>query len=40
MMKLSTMLKVDSTVDKEWRSRIADRLLEQWEHGSSGRAPT
>jgi len=32
MMKLSTMLKVDNTVDKEGQSRIAERLLEQWEH--------
>jgi len=32
MMKLSTMLKVDSTVDKEWQSRIAEHMLEQWEH--------
>ena len=26
------MLKVDRTVDKEWRSRIAERMLAQWEH--------
>jgi Ser/Thr protein kinase RdoA (MazF antagonist) len=32
MMKLSMMLKVDSTVDKEWQSRIAERILEHWEH--------
>lgn len=32
MMKLSTMLKVDSTVDTQWRSRIAERMLEHWEH--------
>ncbi|MDQ2717643.1 MAG: hypothetical protein M3Z08_22350 [Chloroflexota bacterium] len=32
MMKLSTMLKVDSTVDTQWQSRIADRILEHWEH--------
>ena len=32
MMKLSTMLKVDSTVDTQWQSRIAERILEQWEH--------
>ncbi len=32
MMKLSTMLKVDSTVDAQGRSRIAERLLEHWEH--------
>ena len=32
MMKLSMMLKVDSTVDKEGQSRIAEHLLEQWEH--------
>jgi Ser/Thr protein kinase RdoA (MazF antagonist) len=32
MMKLSMMLKVDSTVDTRWRSRIAERILEHWEH--------
>src|SRR5579883_1693918 len=32
MMKLSTMLKVDSTLDAQWRSRIAENILEQWEH--------
>jgi hypothetical protein len=32
MMKLSTMLKVDSTVDTQWQSQIAERILEQWEH--------
>ncbi|HEX4207931.1 MAG TPA: hypothetical protein VHZ51_27770, partial [Ktedonobacteraceae bacterium] len=32
MMKLSTMFKVDSTVDTQWRSRIAERMLEHWEH--------
>ncbi len=32
MMKLSTMLKVDSTVDTQWQSRIAEHILEQWEH--------
>lgn len=32
MMKLSTMLKVDSTVDTRWRSRIAEQILEHWEH--------
>ncbi len=32
MMKLSTMLKVDSTVDTQWRSRIAERILSYWEH--------
>lgn len=32
MMKLSTMLKVDSTIDIRLRSRIADRILEHWEH--------
>jgi len=31
-MKLSTMLKVDSTVDTQWQSRIAERILEHWEH--------
>jgi Ser/Thr protein kinase RdoA (MazF antagonist) len=32
MMKLSTMLKVDSTVDTQSRSRIAEQILERWEH--------
>jgi Ser/Thr protein kinase RdoA (MazF antagonist) len=32
MMKLSTMLKVDSTVNTQWRSRIAEQILEHWEH--------
>jgi Ser/Thr protein kinase RdoA (MazF antagonist) len=32
MMKLSIMLKVDSTVDTQSRSRIAEHILEQWEH--------
>lgn len=32
MMKLSTMLKVDSTVDTQWQSQIAEHILEQWEH--------
>lgn len=32
MMKLSTMLKVDSTVDNRGQSRIAERILEHWEH--------
>ncbi len=32
MMKLSTMLKVDSTLDKKWQSRIAECILEHWEH--------
>jgi Ser/Thr protein kinase RdoA (MazF antagonist) len=32
MMKLSTMLKVDSTVDTLWQSRIAEQILEHWEH--------
>ncbi|MEO8970589.1 MAG: phosphotransferase [Ktedonobacteraceae bacterium] len=32
MMKLSTMLKVDSTVDTQGQSRIAEHILEQWEH--------
>lgn len=32
MMKLSTMLKVDNTVDTRGRSRIAERMLEHWEH--------
>jgi hypothetical protein len=27
MMKLSTMFKVDSTVDTQWQSRIAERIL-------------
>ena len=26
------MLKVDRTVDTQWRSRIAERMLAQWEH--------
>ena len=34
MMKLSTMLKVDSTVDAQGRSRIAAGILEHWEHDS------
>ncbi len=32
MMKLSTMLKVDSTVDTQGRSRIAEHILEHWKH--------
>lgn len=32
MMKLSTMLKVDSTVNTQWQSRIAEQILEHWEH--------
>lgn len=32
MMKLSAMLKVDSTIDAEGRSHIAERILEPWEH--------
>jgi len=32
MMKLSVMLRVDSAVDDDGRSRIADRILGQWEH--------
>lgn len=32
MMKLSTMLKVNSTLDTQWRSRIAQNILEQWDH--------
>jgi len=32
MMKLSTMFKVDSTVGTQGQSRIAERMLEQWEH--------
>jgi Ser/Thr protein kinase RdoA (MazF antagonist) len=32
MMKLSTMLRVDSTVDTRQQSRIADQILEHWEH--------
>ena len=34
MMKLSTMLKVDSTVDTQGQSRIAEHILKQWEHDS------
>lgn len=30
MMKLSTMLKVASTVDTEWRSPLAEKILERW----------
>ena len=32
MMKLSIMLKVDSTIDEEGQSQIADHILEQWEY--------
>ena len=32
MMKLSVMFRVDSAIDDEGRSRIAERLLEQWKH--------
>ena len=32
MMKLSTMLKVDDTIDTQGRSRIAEHILEYWEH--------
>ena len=32
MMKLSTMLKVDNTVNAQGQSRVAERILEQWEH--------
>jgi len=32
MMKLSTMLKVDSAVDADWHSPIAERILAHWEH--------
>ncbi len=32
MMKLSTMLKVNSTVNTQWQSRIAEQILEHWEH--------
>ncbi len=31
-MKLSTMLRVNSTVDAEWKSPIAERILQSWEH--------
>lgn len=34
MMKLSTLLKVGNTVDMQWRSRIAERILSYWEHDS------
>jgi Ser/Thr protein kinase RdoA (MazF antagonist) len=30
MMKLSTMRKVVDTVDHEWRSPLAERILTQW----------
>lgn len=32
MMKLSVMLKVDSAIDEEGRSPIAERILERWGH--------
>ncbi|RZT23870.1 phosphotransferase enzyme family protein [Fictibacillus sp. BK138] len=32
MMKLSTMLKVASTVNSEWRSSIAEKILEDWDY--------
>lgn len=32
MMKLSTMEKVVATVDEEWRSSLAEKILECWEH--------
>lgn len=32
MMKLSAMVTVDSAVDAQGRFRIAERILEQWEH--------
>src|ERR1051326_8652025 len=32
MMKLSTMLQVDNTLNEQWQSQIAERILEQWEH--------
>jgi hypothetical protein len=35
MMKLSTMLKVASTVDTEWRSPLAEKLLERWGYDES-----
>lgn len=35
MMKLSTMLKVNSTIDAHWYSRIAEQILEPWEHDQS-----
>jgi hypothetical protein len=30
MMKLSTMVKVVATVDGEWRSPLAEQILENW----------
>lgn len=32
MMKLSTMKKVVATVDEEWQSPLAEKILECWEH--------
>jgi Ser/Thr protein kinase RdoA (MazF antagonist) len=32
MMKLSVMFRVDGVIDDEGRSRIAERILEQWAH--------
>lgn len=32
MMKLSTMLKIDSTMDEEGLSPIAEHILERWDH--------
>ncbi|HEX2347831.1 MAG TPA: phosphotransferase [Ktedonobacterales bacterium] len=32
MMKLSVMLRVDGVIDDEGRSRVAERMLEQWAH--------
>lgn len=34
MMKLSTMLKIDNTIDTYGRSQIAERILSFWEHDS------
>jgi len=32
MMKLSTMKKVVDTLTKEWKSPVADQILEKWDH--------
>ncbi|MEN1936218.1 phosphotransferase [Paenibacillus sp. 102] len=32
MMKLSSMLKVVETIDDEWRSSLAEQILERWEY--------
>ena len=32
MMRLSTLWKVDSTIDADGRSPVADRIVERWTH--------